>query len=135
MPTTPFIRDVPAAEALAAWSAACAAAGCPGRVDAARMGLHEAVGRVTAEPVWATRSSPSFDASAMDGIAVRAAETVGASESTPVWLPARPLGVGDTGGPPPRGLRPRLLSGAGHPNRAPPPPPRAAAPPPPPRRP
>ena len=54
MATTPFIRDVPAAEALAAWSAACAAAGCPGRVDAVRMGLHAAVGRVTAEPVWAT---------------------------------------------------------------------------------
>ncbi|MEA2179509.1 MAG: molybdopterin molybdotransferase, partial [Solirubrobacteraceae bacterium] len=63
MATTPFIHDVPAAEALAAWRAACAAAGCPGRVDAVRTGLHEAVGRVTAEPVWATRSSPSFDAS------------------------------------------------------------------------
>ena len=69
MATTPFIRDVPAAEALAAWRAACAAAGCPNRAEALRMGLHEAVGRVTAEPVWATRSSPSFDASAMDGIA------------------------------------------------------------------
>src|SRR5919108_379113 len=48
MATTPFIRDVPAAEALAAWSAACAAAGCPDRVEALRMGLHEAVRRVTA---------------------------------------------------------------------------------------
>ena len=37
-------------------------------------------------PVWATRSSPSFDASAMDGIAVRAADTIGASESTPVFI-------------------------------------------------
>ena len=71
-PPRPFIHDVPAAEALAAWRAACAAAGCPERVEAVRLGLHEAVGRVTAEPVWATRSSPSFDASAMDGIAVRA---------------------------------------------------------------
>ena len=86
MSTTPFIHDVPAAQALAAWREACAAAGCPPRVEAVRIGLHEAVGRVTAEPVWATRSSPSFDASAMDGIAVRAAETVGASESTPVAL-------------------------------------------------
>ena len=69
MATTPFIHDVPGAEALAAWRSACAAAGCPERVEAVRLGLHEAVGRVTAEPVWATRSSPSFDASAMDGIA------------------------------------------------------------------
>ena len=74
MATTPFIRDVPAAEALAAWRAACEAAGCPSRVDAVRLGLHDAVGRVTAEPVWATRSSPSFDAAGMDGIAVRAFE-------------------------------------------------------------
>jgi molybdopterin molybdotransferase/putative molybdopterin biosynthesis protein len=99
MATTPFIHDVPAAEALAAWRAACAAAGCPERVEAVRLGLHEAVGRVTAEPVWATRSSPSFDASAMDGIAVRAAETVGASESTPVFLDAGAFVVVDTGDP------------------------------------
>src|ERR687888_1517102 len=103
MATTPFIRDVPAAEALAAWSAACAAAGCPDRVEALRMGLHEAVGRVTAEPVWATRSSPSFDAAAMDGIAVRAADTVGASESTPVFVEAADFAVVDTGDPLPEG--------------------------------
>jgi putative molybdopterin biosynthesis protein len=104
MATTPFIRDVPAAEALAAWAAACAAAGCPSRVEAVRLGLHEAVGRVTAEPVWATRSSPSFDASAMDGIAVRAAETVGASESTPVLLEGGAYVVVDTGDPIPDGF-------------------------------
>src|ERR671923_755042 len=104
MATTPFIRDVPAAEALAAWSAACAAAGCPGRVDAVRRGLHDAVGRVTAEPVWATRSSPSFDASAMDGIAVRAAETIGASESTPVLIDPGGYVVVDTGDPLPDGF-------------------------------
>src|SRR3954468_3772877 len=103
MATTPFIHDVPAAEALAAWSAACATAGCPDRVDAVRMGLHEAVGRVTAEPVWATRSSPSYDASAMDGIAVRAADTIGASESTPVLIAAGDYVVVDTGDPLPEG--------------------------------
>ena len=76
----------------------------PPRVDAVRIGLHEAVGRVTAEPVWATRSSPSFDASAMDGIAVRAAETVGASESTPVLLEPDAYVVVDTGDPLPEGF-------------------------------
>jgi putative molybdopterin biosynthesis protein len=102
--TTPFIHDVPAAEALAAWRAACEAAGCPERVDPVRLPLAEAVGRVTAEPVWATRSSPSFDASAMDGIAVRAADTVGASESTPVYLDAGAYVVLDTGDPLPEGF-------------------------------
>src|SRR4051794_21040298 len=104
MATAPFIRDLPAAEALTAWSAACAAAGCPRRVDAVRMGLHEAVGRVTAEPVWATRSSPSFDAAAMDGIAVRAAETIGASESTPVLIDPGGYVVVHTGDPLPEGF-------------------------------
>jgi putative molybdopterin biosynthesis protein len=104
MATTPFIRDVPAAEALSAWRAACLAAGCPERVEAVRVGLDEAVGRVTAEPVWAMRSSPSFDASAMDGIAVRAADTVGASESTPVLLDAGAYVVLDTGDPLPDGF-------------------------------
>jgi putative molybdopterin biosynthesis protein len=102
--TTPFIRDVPAAEALAAWRAACAAAQCPERVDTVRLGLHEAVGRVTAELVWARRSSPSFDASAMDGIAVRAQETIGASESTPVFLGREAFVVLDTGDPVPEGF-------------------------------
>src|SRR5919202_2042949 len=104
MATTPFIRDVPAAEALAAWSAACAAAGCPDRVESVRLGLLEAVGGVTAEPVWATRSSPSFDASAMDGIAVRAGDTIGASESTPVLIDAGGYVVVDTGDPLPDGF-------------------------------
>ena len=101
---TPFIHDVPAAEALVAWRAACGAAGCPDRVEAVRAGLHEAIGRVTAEPVWALRSSPSFDASAMDGIAVRAADTIGASESTPVALRPGEYVVLDTGDPLPEGF-------------------------------
>ncbi len=69
-----------------------------------RLALDEAVGRVTAEPVWATRSSPSYDASAMDGIAVRAGETVGASESTPIRLAHDAYVVVDTGDPLPDGF-------------------------------
>src|SRR3954462_13434437 len=97
MATTPFIHDVPAAAALAAWLAACEAAGCPDRVDAVRLPLARARAHGTGEPVWAVRSSPSFDASAMDGIAVRAAETVGASESTPLLIDPGRYVVVDTG--------------------------------------
>jgi putative molybdopterin biosynthesis protein len=104
MATTPFIRDVPAAEALAAWRVACAAAGCPDRVDTVRLELAEAIGRVTAEAVWATRSSPPFDAAAMDGIAVRAADTIGASDTAPVLLDTGSYAVIDTGDPIPEGL-------------------------------
>jgi putative molybdopterin biosynthesis protein len=83
---SPFVSDVPAAQALAAWRAACAAAGCPERVPARTVPVGEAVGRVTAGPVWASRSSPAFDSAAMDGIAVHAADTVGAAETTPVLV-------------------------------------------------
>ena len=57
------------------------------------------LGRVTAEPVWAPRSSPPFDAAAMDGIAVRAADTVGACETTPLLLDPDAYDVVDTGDP------------------------------------
>ena len=61
------------------------------------MPLEETVGRVLAEPVWAARSSPPFDAAAMDGIAVRAEETIGASETAPARLELGAYEVVDTG--------------------------------------
>jgi putative molybdopterin biosynthesis protein len=54
--------------------------------------------------VWATRSSPPFDAAAMDGIAVRAADTVGAGDTTPVLLDPDAYAVIDTGDPLPDGF-------------------------------
>jgi len=103
MTNSPFIRDLPAAQAIDAWRAAMRAAGCPQRLPAVTVAVTEAAGLVTAEPVWAVRSSPPFDASGMDGIAVRAADTLGASETTPVWLEAGGYDVVDTGDPMPDG--------------------------------
>ena len=80
----PFIQDQPAAEAFASWEEACAAAGCPERLEVVRLPLDQAVGRVTAEPVWATRSSPPFDAAAMDGIAVHSRRHGRRGETSPV---------------------------------------------------
>ncbi len=103
MANSPFIRDVPAAQALEAWRAAREAAGCPERLPAIVVAIAEAAGLVTAAPVWATRSSPPFDAAGMDGIAVRAADTLGASETTPVLLEQGDYDVVDTGDPMPAG--------------------------------
>ena len=100
---TPFVHDVPAAEAYAAWMEACRGAGCPERLEVVRIPVDRAVGRVTAEAVWARRSSPPFDAAAMDGIAVRAADTVGAAETSPVLLGPEMYEVVDTGDPMPPG--------------------------------
>ncbi len=49
--------------------------------------LEDAVGRITAAPIFARFSVPEIHLSAMDGIAVRSVETVGASESRPITLP------------------------------------------------
>jgi len=48
--------------------------------------LPDALGRVLAEPVVSTTALPPWDNSAMDGYAVRAADTSGASEDAPVRL-------------------------------------------------
>lgn len=46
----------------------------------------DALARITAESVFAKISSPHFQSAAMDGIAVKAEDTFGASESSPVRL-------------------------------------------------
>jgi len=45
-----------------------------------------ALGRVTAEPIWAKISSPHYHASAMDGFALRSLTTNGALPSRPITL-------------------------------------------------
>jgi len=46
----------------------------------------QAAGRITAEPVFAKCSSPTFHSAAMDGIAVAAKQTFGAREGNPLSL-------------------------------------------------
>jgi len=51
-----------------------------------RVKAEESDGRITAEPVFARRSAPSYHSSAMDGIAVKAEQTYGATERLPMTL-------------------------------------------------
>lgn len=55
-------------------------------LEAEPVGLHEASGRVLAEAVTAPESVPHFARAVMDGYAVRARDTFGASESLPALL-------------------------------------------------
>lgn len=67
--------------------------------------IESALGRVTAAPVYAAISAPHYNAAAMDGVAVRAADTFGASETTPVrLLLGREAVMIDTGDPLPDGF-------------------------------
>ena len=59
----------------------------------------QSLDRVTAKAVYARYSSPLFNASAMDGIAVNAADTSAATETNPVILKEDQYVVVDTGDP------------------------------------
>lgn len=55
--------------------------------------------RVTVNALYAKICSPHYNASAMDGISLRAKDTYGASENTPVTLTKESFAVVDTGDP------------------------------------
>ena len=62
--------------------------------------MPDALGRVTARPIWAHVSSPAYHASAMDGYAVRAEETITANDTHPLQLELGPQAqYVDTGDP------------------------------------
>ena len=65
--------------------------------------VEDALGRITAAPIFARRSVPHYHGAAMDGIALRAEDSFGASEASPVELgpegSARPFSYVDTGQP------------------------------------
>ena len=65
--------------------------------------VYSACGRVTARAVYANICAPHYAASAMDGIAVNARDTFGATETTPVTLMEHQYTVLDTGDPIPEG--------------------------------
>ena len=79
-----YLEDIPLDDALAALRGALEAAGRWQPLDAETVPLSQANGRVTAGAVWARLSSPHYHASAMDGYALRAEDTVGATEGAPV---------------------------------------------------
>ena len=81
-----YLEDLPLAEAWARIIAALEQAGLWQPFPGEMVSLADALGRVTAEPVWAAISAPHYHASAMDGYAVRSIDTQSASETNPVSL-------------------------------------------------
>jgi putative molybdopterin biosynthesis protein len=103
MPRRYYLEDRALEDAQAQFEALLAQSGVV-PLPAEQAGLAEALGRVTAAPIWANLSSPHYHAAAMDGVAVRAAETSGATESTPLRLAlGRQASWVDTGVPLPPG--------------------------------
>ena len=100
-----FLTDIPLDEATDRFFGALQDAGALAAMPEETVPLVEAQGRVTAGPVWAVASSPHYDAAGMDGVAVHATETIGASETAPISLSIGSQAVWvDTGNPMPAGF-------------------------------
>ncbi len=99
-----YLKNTPLEEALQLWRERLVSA-FAGPLEGEPVMVKDSLGRVTAEAVIARLSSPFYHSSAMDGYAVRFADTFGASESAPRRLK---LGTGavyvDTGDPLPEGF-------------------------------
>ena len=84
---TIYLKDIPLEKAQARLTEILEKNGIDGLLGIEEIPLNEHVaGRITAEPIWAKISSPHYHASAMDGFAVRAKETEGASLTNPIKL-------------------------------------------------
>ncbi len=97
-----YLKTVPVVEAVVL---AMAALDREALVRSETVPSHQACGRVTAAPVYAVCSSPTFHSAAMDGYAVRAESTFTAREGRPVRLAKGSECVAvNTGHPLPEGM-------------------------------
>ena len=100
-----YIEPTPLDDALRIWRERLEAIGAWAPMTGETLGVDDALGRVTAGPVAAKISSPFFHSAAMDGVAVRFTDTVGASERSPMRLALGEQAVYvDTGDPMPEGM-------------------------------
>lgn len=91
-----YLSNVPVHEALDMYLAALGDL----QIKSERVPVSDALGRVTAEAVFARYNSPLYDSAAMDGIAVISSRTAKARETNPVTLlPEKDFCVIDTGDP------------------------------------
>ncbi|HCK65029.1 MAG TPA: hypothetical protein DHW49_02085 [Anaerolineae bacterium] len=82
-----YLHDIPLNQAQAKFQEALQSADLWRVLSTEEIPLDEkALGRVTVESIWAKISSPHYHASAMDGFAVRAEDTIGAQPSNPIQL-------------------------------------------------
>ncbi len=86
MNRTIYISNKPLDEAKRLWHKALDQQNFFDRHQVESIAVDDCLGRITAEPVFAQFSSPSYNAAAMDGIAVHFEDLASASEAFPVYL-------------------------------------------------
>lgn len=95
-----YLTNIPLNEAVEKYSSALTVAGLSYKTETIQSS--DSFGRITAQAVYAKICSPHYNASAMDGIALAASLTFGASELNPVRLSPEDFTVVDTGDPLPK---------------------------------
>ncbi|MDQ7027512.1 MAG: molybdopterin biosynthesis protein [Anaerolineae bacterium] len=98
-----YLENIPIEEARQALASALHEVKADAPLSGKMLALHSALGRITAEPIWARLSSPHYHAAAMDGYAVKASDTVDATETRPLILTSQQAIEVNTGAPLPDG--------------------------------
>lgn len=83
-----YIKNQPLSKAKEVWNKALADCGFFSRCRTEVIDVDQSLGKLAARPVFAYHSSPTYNASAMDGIAVHFLDIASASEANPVLLDA-----------------------------------------------
>lgn len=81
-----YLHDIPLTTAWERFERALAGEGLWQPLEQLEIPLDAALGKVTAQPIWADLSSPHYHAAAMDGYALRSRETHGATDRKPISL-------------------------------------------------
>ena len=81
-----YLHDIPLSEAWSRLIQALEEASLWEPLQEEEIPLDQALGRVTAQPIWAKASSPHYHAAAMDGFALRSRDTANASDRSPITL-------------------------------------------------
>lgn len=99
-----YLEDIPLQDALEKFFAELEHSSCLRTSASENISLHNALGRTTGAPVWSKLSAPHYHAAAMDGIAVHADDTRGATKSNHVELTIGDQAIWlNTGDPIPQG--------------------------------
>ena len=80
-----YLKNIPLSEAIEKWSEKIKSEKV-GPLGPESIPVEQSLGRITSEAIFAKLSSPFYHASAMDGYAVRYADTFGATETVPKRL-------------------------------------------------
>lgn len=100
-----YLENLPLSEALEMWWKRLRDVGIIRPLEGERISVDESQERVTAEAAIAKISSPFYHSSAMDGVAVRFVDTLGATETRPKRLKLGDQAIYiDTGDPMPEGF-------------------------------